>query len=146
MGLKGCVVKLSPEQEKLHHRTVMVEFQWMRRKAPVMGKPVLDLTQYVPRYTRNLESINQHLRGWKVVKMRPGRKHQWAVLYPSANPRWKHRVLRNSANRRRFFATPADAIVAADKAARRAAAHAIAALVKGARATSYKGTAIHSQQ
>lgn len=135
MGLKV----MTAMESKLHHQTTVTSLHWKRhsiRNIFSAGKAIVDSTQYRPVHfvqcprTKEWTRVNHHVLNWKVVMLRPGKAHQWAVLFPSDDYRWKFRVLRNKANRRRYFATAADAIQAADKAARKMQADAVVGLVR----------------
>jgi hypothetical protein len=102
-------VAKSKQAKSKHHMNTLFQYGWTAKEIPMMGqKGQFNKSIFVPRITD--QSI--HLDGWYVARTRPkNKKFRWSIVHDRT-------ILRhNQSNRPMRFSTPANAIIACEKAA-----------------------------
>lgn len=121
----------SKRKKAKRHMDTLWKYRWNYERKVSLGKEFENKTVYVP-YSTDMSMLITE--GWRVMRIPTyqckitgrikKRKNKWVVVKPGSNVFAKKFLRTSGKGRIRFFSCPADAIVAAENAARKAFAYA----------------------
>lgn len=121
----------SKRKKAKRHMDTLWKYRWNFERKMSLGVEFENKTVFVP-YSTDGSMLTTE--GWRVMRLPTyqckitgrikKRKHKWVVAKPGSNVHSKKLLRTSSGKRIRYFESPADAIIAAENAARRAFAYA----------------------
>jgi hypothetical protein len=116
---KGPPVAKSKQAKSKHHMNTLRQYSWAPKTIKVMGVEEFNKFIFTPVRSKdgNLMPDMIHLDGWYVARTRPrNKKYRWSIVMPDG--KGGRTILRHNQSQRPMrFSTPANAIIACEKAA-----------------------------
>jgi hypothetical protein len=116
---KGPPVAKSKQAKSKHHMNTLSKYSWAPKTIRIMGVEEFNKFIFTPVRSKdgNLMPDMIHLDGWYVARTRPkNKKYRWSIVMPDG--KGGRTILRHNQSQRPMrFSTPANAIIACEKAA-----------------------------